>query len=461
MPRFTLIPTVIVAIVASRPADAAMMVHYDLAGLVLRSDAIVIADRTQTGTRPTRYHVVRSIRGSLAAGTDVDLDDSLYATTGHAIDTRVVVFFSRAPEGWSITSSGLRVTDGGKVYRFEQWNNPGGFEIVPQGRDPQDNWNADEAAIDLPTFERELDTAIHRVDALTAAENLTDVAKRRAAILAVLAPAGSSRPRMGFYVDELAERAATLLGKAGDTAGALEARLHDHSQIDRGANIAPLPELVATAQDATRSIALRRVAIQVIAHHPDYFANALTVKAMITLLADPSPAVRAPAATTAAQTWQWSSSDRKEDAAVKRLAREVRTAIAKQFATERDNQVLYAIVAAYDRSPLPSRKAGPTAIAHARVQRGAITVDVMCLRRGTRFAGGRLLATHDGTALELAATNLTFQCGDDNLGGGSVATVIPAGRYELAALLQVDRKPMTIALGSFTSDANGEITLAP
>ena len=124
-------------------ARAAMMAHYDLAGLALESDAIVVATRTPAADRTSTYHVTRAIRGPIAAGTDLVLDDGLYATEGHAIDPEVVVFLHRADAGgWYITSSGLRVVDGGQVFRFEQWDNPGGFTMVPQGHDPSDQWRA-------------------------------------------------------------------------------------------------------------------------------------------------------------------------------------------------------------------------------------------------------------------------------------------------------------------------------
>src|SRR5262249_45762462 len=58
----------VIALLAwSAPADAAMMEHFDLEGLVLRSSAVVIAHRTSHASRTgmSHYTVVKTLRGTV------------------------------------------------------------------------------------------------------------------------------------------------------------------------------------------------------------------------------------------------------------------------------------------------------------------------------------------------------------------------------------------------------------
>jgi len=139
------------------------MPHRDLAGLVMESDAVVVAERVSV-EHPARYseighyRVERALFGTMAKGMEVAVEQSLYATGRHNLDKRAVLFLVKG----ELVPSGMRVIEGGKVFRFEQFDNPGGWGMVPQGHDPQDNWQAGVAAVDLPTFEREVSDAVAR-----------------------------------------------------------------------------------------------------------------------------------------------------------------------------------------------------------------------------------------------------------------------------------------------------------
>ncbi len=445
---------VAIVLALATPARAAMMVNYDLAGLVMRSTAIVIADRTPG--KLSHYKVVRAIRGPLAAGAEFDLDDGLYDTTG--IDARVIAFLSPlSTGGWYPTSAGLRVVKQGKVFRYEQWNNPGGFTSVPQGHDPEDNWRASEQ-IDEPTFERELAAAIARVDALTAATALTDPVKRRAAVLALLPPIGGGHGGGGFYVDELTRAASSQLGKHGDLEGALEARLHDHSAIDNWFDQpGTVAELLAIAKDPGKPLAIRRVAIASVTDHSDYFANAIAVTAMVALTSDPAPAIRAAAVASVARTWGWQSSDAKEEVARKKLQRETRAALAKLYASEPENVVLAALVSAYGDA-LPARRDGPDVVAYLGARGGELSVDVACTRH-VKLTGGKLLASGKGGTVE-AAARIVLACNGTSFGGGSTTgKELAAGAYQLSVEVRVAGKPVTIPLGAVVVGATGELAL--
>jgi hypothetical protein len=448
-------PTIALLIALAAPAHAAMMVNYDLAGLVLESQEIVVADRV--AGKPSHYTVVRAIRGKLGAGATFDLDDQLYDLDG--TDARVTVFLTKSQNGsWYPTSAGLRVVKDGKVFRFEQWQNPGGFTRVPQGHDPEDNWRAS-PQIDQGEFDRELAAAIARVDALPAPLALTDPAKRREALFALLPPLGSSHGGGGgFYTDVLTREVSGALGKRGDLEGALAATLHDHSGVDNWfGEPGSVAELIAVAKDSTKSIAIRRAAIASVADHHDYFANTTGVTAIVALLADPVPAIRAAAVLTVAHTWGWQSSDAKEDARRKQIQRDTRAALAKLFVSEPDNLVLAALASVYEN--LPPRRGGPAAVARVSVRGGILVVQVDCLHRDN-LTTGKLLATGKGGTVDVPNAQIMVACnGMASGGGGTPGKDLAPGTYQLSIGVKVAGKPTTIGLESVSVAPNGELTL--
>ncbi|MEI8256793.1 MAG: hypothetical protein WCJ30_14050 [Deltaproteobacteria bacterium] len=275
---------VVLLLGVARPARAAMMEHTDLAGLAFQSDAIVAADRVGVTAvnqyvSNTTYRVTRVLAGSLAAGATLTLGDSGCVMDGSPygaahplpLDRSVVLFLSRVqpdprlPPEWRIVPSGLRVMSGGLVYRFEQWSNPGPYVPVPQGHDPEDARGGAPGAtpVDLRAFEVMLAAAMARATAMHEALALTDVATRRARVVALLGapvPPSVTTGRPGnFYEDVLAEGAATALATAGDIDGALEARARG-----RAGHAWPFLEasaLVVRATDGSRPTAVRTAAL--------------------------------------------------------------------------------------------------------------------------------------------------------------------------------------------------------
>jgi len=448
MPRALLV-LALLSLVGAR-AEAKMMEHFDLAGLVLRSDAIAIAERTPG--KPSHYRVVKALRGKPPAA--LDLDDSLYDFPAKA-DARVYVFLTTHEGAPYIMPSGIRAIVDGKVWRFEQWNNPGGWTAVRQGADPSDQWRGGATAIDVAEFERELAAAIARVDAFTAAS--ADPVKHRAQLLALLPPAGDARAQGGFYVDELGRRVQTLLAKAGDLDGALLAVMHDHSGIEYGRELGTAAQLGAVAADASRPAAIRVAAMRAITSDYTFFNDASTIRALVALYADASPLVRAAAIVTSSQVFDWSSSDPADQKKSGVLRGEVRGALAKTYAKETANLVLHAIADAYERGHLrlPERRDLPAFAATVAIARGYLQVDVVCLR-GTKARPVKVSGTHDGAPWTPAGFNITVHCGD-GLGGGADVALAP-GTYTLAVELSGNQ---TIPLGGMFVDASGEAQLAP
>lgn len=437
-------------------ARAAMMAHYDLAGLTLESDAIVVATRTPAVDRTSRYHVTRAIRGPIAAGTDLILDDGLYATDGHALEPEVVVFLHRADAGgWYITPSGLRVVERGAVFRFEQWDNPGGFTMVPQGHDPADQWHAASTPIDRATFDRELAAAMARADGVAPALAIADPARRRAAALALVAPVGASRPALGFYRDEVVARLAAGLAAAGDLAAALDVMARDRSGIAWRAPLASPAALIAVALDPTAPVERRAEALRAL-RAGALFADTIGVAAVLTLVDAPEAEVRAAAIGAAASVGSWSGGDRAQAARNRALRRLVDRALARRFAVEPDGAALAALAAAYQGRALPARRGGPPIAAVVSVVADGLHVQATCLRRA-RAQHPQLFADGAPTSGWVSVT-----CGRDQFGGGEgVAPPWTVGRHRLELRLLVDRAPVVVPLGTLTADRGGELTLTP
>src|SRR5580698_7616830 len=94
------VAVVVVVAVASRTATARPMPHRDLAGLVMESDAVVVAERVSVEhpaqySEVGHYRVERALSGTMATGTEVAVEQNLYATGRHNIDKRVVLFLSK------------------------------------------------------------------------------------------------------------------------------------------------------------------------------------------------------------------------------------------------------------------------------------------------------------------------------------------------------------------------------
>ncbi len=450
---------VAIGLLAPSRADARMMVHYDLAGLLMQSDAVVIADRIGPVKTPegeyTRYRVVKSLRGSRKAGDLVQVYDAHFSTTGHKLDTQAVLFVMSFNGTPNLVSSGLRVLENGKVWRFEQQNNPGPFDMVPQGRDPQDQWGLGGRQLDLAGLERAIADAQQRIDAVAAAKSIVDPAKRRTAVLAVF-PKGTGAS--GFYVDLLAERARTQLVDAGDLEGALLVDARDRGMTFRSGSYAKLPDLVAIAIDPKRTPEVRRAALAVAGRGFALSDNFVELDRIATLIDDPDPGVRAAAIATAAQPAQVITSDRAQQRKLDAYSTKIRTAIAKRYGTEQDARVIAAILAVYDgafrRSP-PSRATGPRIVAVPNLANVYVGVDVYCVRP-SKITNAEVILMTGATRVPTGAVNAQVHCGSSvSVGGGTGAP--PAGTYELSIELAVQGSgKVTLPLGRLIVDATGD-----
>jgi hypothetical protein len=455
----------VIVMAMSAGADARMLAHFDLAGLALQADAIVVAVRVGPvpgagGQVETRYRVVRTIRGAAAPGQELDLYDSLYSLDQHAVEPEVVLFVARHDGKPYIVSSGMRVVERGKVFRFEQWSNPGGYVMVPQGHDPQDNWQAGVTPIAKADFDRELAAAIRRADALVAGKTERDPSRRRAQLLALLAAPGAAAPSTGFYEDAIANEVQHALADAGDLEGAAMASLRDRTFTDFGRSYGTTAGWLALAADATKPAELRATAIAMASRQSDYDANDAAIHATIALLADPAPAIRAAAIAAVAHAADVITSDAPEQAKINQLGRESRAAVTTRYAKESDPSVLYTIAEAYRDKPLGGRRGGPVVAAEARVERAMIDVSVRCLERGHAYAHAKVTATRAGAPVALRY-NVSYSCGSagEGTGGNGPDSAPPPGRYDLTFEAEVDHTHVTIPLGTLTSDG-AELALA-
>jgi hypothetical protein len=431
------------------------MEHYDLAGLVAQSDAVVVATAEPAAHR---YRVEQVLHGKSTVGSvlELDLDRLLYPLPPASPGDTWVVFLN----GGHVVSSGLRLITGGQVFRFEQWDNPGGWRMVPQGPDPQDNWRGGVPQLDRPGFDRALVAAVRRVAALGAALAEPDGQKRRSALLAVLAvraPGSARASGPGFYRDLVAERVEARLLQDGEVEAALLATMRDASHYIR-VDVDPL-RAVGIAQAVDKDPALRVAALEAVAESAAFFANQAVMTHVIALSADPAPAVRAAAVVTAARARQWGGGDRKDEAVIRKLVRQVNARLAALAIKETSPQVLYAIAEQEDHRVL-GRRGGSAIVAQAHLSRGFVSVDVICLRR-VRLGGGKVVATGPSGAESIDAIKINLRCGDTSSGlSGGVVKPLPAGRYALSVEVTVNRKPETAALGTLEVSADGEQRVA-
>lgn len=244
------IVTLLAASTVARPASAAMMQHSDLASLAYESDVIVMARRESSPSVDEAHvhHVITKVYDGalLKVGDAVDVDYGSYSMSNYVTDDRgraepsstVVLFLKRYDPNkpqLSLVLSGLRIERDGAVQRFEQWNNPGGFVPVPQGRDPGDIWG-DPAAIRTTTwgdFEVDLTRAITRARDVRAALPAATTAEGRARLVAVVPDArGASGEAFlvpGFAEDGIMRVVLDRLGEVGDVDAALQVLERGHA----------------------------------------------------------------------------------------------------------------------------------------------------------------------------------------------------------------------------------------
>jgi len=220
-----------------------LMPHYDLDSLAFESDAVVAATKvserkvdeytTATTLRITRVYP-SAVANELEVGKTIELEYSLYSfgpPWGYDHGQRVpevapeMVFFlahpkERAgrgvdPKAWFIVSSGMRIFMDGRLHRFVQMNNPGGFNPVPGERS-----RLSRVPYDREGFEVALQDAIGRANEARFQLAQPASAARTARLVAL---ARDPHPDDGGE-DLLGARIIAALGKTQDLDAALDAR---------------------------------------------------------------------------------------------------------------------------------------------------------------------------------------------------------------------------------------------
>ena len=263
-------------VACASPARAATMTHLDLASLALEADVVVRAERTGGADDAASYRVVRLIAGrGLRVGDTVTLDQRLYFvdTTGtHGapiagpVEPAAILFLragsDRSQPAWSLVGSGLRIVAGGRVYRFEQWSNPGPYVAVPQRRDPEDvRGVATDEHWDLARLEQGVAAAIARADRARAA-----IASRDPAAVLALMPA-EAVARDGFgghaYEDRIAVRGFEALLAAGHLDAALDVLARTRGARPWSVQVEDA-ELMARAESSAAPLARRIAALSLL-----------------------------------------------------------------------------------------------------------------------------------------------------------------------------------------------------
>jgi hypothetical protein len=274
---------------------AIIMQHYDLESLALQAKSIVLAESDfhfslVDGSKMTAFKVIKAFKGPLWSGQsilvggldsyvlDLNFESSPFGQKLEAqpkLDAGTFLFLDAEQD---IVLSGVRVLSQGKVYRFEQWCNPGPYIPVPQGRNPDDvhGLHATAEPVDLATFEKDLLAAIRRASNLEAAFKIPDAIKRRKMILDLLGPAlPFSEPTANTsgrcYSNLFASNAIDVFTDHGDVEGALEAVTRSWNVLGGHFRCSlNLAQLLMAAQDARSTIPLRSAALWLIenSHHP-------------------------------------------------------------------------------------------------------------------------------------------------------------------------------------------------
>lgn len=298
-----------------RPALAAMMRHHDLASLALESSAIVRARRLgplSGDDRVARLEIVAVYAGSLDVGETVDVALAAYGPESFARADEVIVFI-RAPsrrEGparWPV-ASGVRLVDGGRVLRFVQFDNPGLYGPVPQGRDPYDVMHDPRGggeAVALAEFEEDLARAIARAGKVPRLlEDLKSPAGRRRALAWIGPPPGTEDERpvvageFEFFEDLVGTAILEALARTGDVTLLLDgvARLRGGVDLFMLRHEFSADDLLAVAVDREQPGPRRAAATAMIGHRLAALDKPDTLAGLVRLLADPDAGVRRAAA---------------------------------------------------------------------------------------------------------------------------------------------------------------------
>lgn len=407
MPRTYSSLAVVTGLLVAGTVSAAPMEHHDLATLWFLAEEVVEAQEVAHGfelaewNETTTYRVERTLKGTLAVEAEIVVFDDAWSTRieprwdysdsenprqlpAPAFEGRVYLFLTAAAprmiaegrytrEGlWQKVPSGMRLVAEGRIWRFEQWSNPGGYRPVPQGHDPQDvlvgSLEPNPQPLDVATFERELERARLRAEACAAVLAVSDARARNALLLTLLPPPRSFPPAQridggGFPADGLSERLRAAIAESGDFDAYLEALGRDvrsvfqefdgrrFIDVDRAGR---LESLVAAAADPDQPRHRRDAALRVLADFglwrggPEEEEHGRQ-RRLTALLSDADPWIRA-AAVEAVATYL---------AAEGVLRREAAAALEAAFETETDPEVLLSGAWATMRRDMKTRLLDP------------------------------------------------------------------------------------------------------
>lgn len=320
-------------------ARAAMMPHYDMVSLALEADAIVrgrvVGERRQDQwTTFKKIEIVRAYKGPLNVGDHIELSYDLYAMRplyegaepgdgGRPELAKEIVFFLEAARRgrafmvggppvwqardplagdagkvdptsikWWVVPSGVRTFLDGKVQRFVQMNNPGGYSPVPQ---EAEEGRPGREGLDLAGLEREIDCATARAAQIEAALEAPDSPARRDRLVDLATGGSEGAFRTLFFYDnragthivetlaQLVDLPRTLLA----VSRAAGASLH------RAASPFTARALFDAAGDAKSPLPVRLAAIDLLRAQWSELRNEKDADGrVIALMGDPEPQIR-------------------------------------------------------------------------------------------------------------------------------------------------------------------------
>lgn len=282
---------------------------YDLVSLAFESVAIVRAHRSGDA-----FVVDATLGGNLRAGTRVQVDTSGYWIRLEPTLVRsaeYVLFLQQrhnhgdsTPDGWKLVPSGLKAIAGGHVYRFEQLDNPGPYESVPETAGPL-GLDGVRPALPLPprAFSSHLSRAIQRARQAHEALEQRPSPARNARLLQLVGPPlcrSDALPAVlgvGLgYENRMATEIVNAFDKEDDLDDALEVFARAHGQVNELFLDPPLsPAALARAAASAKRPMHQRLAALVALAQPGIglHADAASARVAVKLLGDPDPRIRA------------------------------------------------------------------------------------------------------------------------------------------------------------------------
>lgn len=442
------------ALVASTWAPLARgesMPHFDLTGLALESQAVVVASRVSSRTAGTyqrfeTFRVERSLSGSLAAGTVIELDTSLYVMSplpnGAQRDPTTALFL-QANRGdpqhpWSIVMSGLRVSASGLAYRVVQMNNPGLYQLAPQVSDDRTSIARSSAAPAVPwaQFVTAAERAIARASRIRVLENSPATASRTE-LIDLLGPRMNPASIvlrdgawLGLFRDAASERIARIFEARRDVTGALEAGFrYADGPFDYRPSALTAADLWPTIESASAAPEHRATAIRAVTAY--VLLDAPLATRLAALLASPEPLVRQAAADVLERGRGGFSSDPGDARRRRAVAAIIDRAFAEYVRRETDPLVRYWLIERSSSTPNALGANVPTEALFALAERKRLTVAL-----GAR---GAALPTISRVEMQLVAANAQpIACGPQTATWASSSSVTSRWNADLRCPSAVD-----------------------